>query len=277
MQWSDRYRARVVSNIGILTEAEQERLRRACVGVAGCGGIGGHAAADLAYWGVGRIKLADLDRFEASNANRQQFAGESTIGRDKLTVVAERLLDIDPEIRIDRYARGITLKNAEAFASGCDLVLDAIDYESPRYSLALHRGARRQGIPVYVSQGIGLGASMFAFFPGDEPYERLLGIDPVTDLEELKVGDVDLSALCPIAPDYIDRDLWQQVLAGQVEAPVAIAGQSIAVALTVTEMVLQIAKPGQRRPLRMCAYDAFHGRFIKSYESPVARNAGDVA
>ena len=91
MHWSESYRERVCANLGIITEVEQERLRRACVGVAGCGGIGGRAAADLAYWGVGHIKLADFDVFDASNANRQLYAARSTVGKAKIQVVANNI------------------------------------------------------------------------------------------------------------------------------------------------------------------------------------------
>ena len=119
--WSWSYRERISPNLGILTESEQEKLRCARIGIAGCGAIGGHAAADLAYWGVGRLKLADFDVFETSNANRQLFAGFSTIGQAKVKVVAENLKDISPEIELETYDQGITEENVEAFVEGCDL------------------------------------------------------------------------------------------------------------------------------------------------------------
>lgn len=269
MHWSESYRERVCANLGIITEVEQERLRRACVGVAGCGGIGGRAAADLAYWGVGHIKLADFDVFDASNANRQLYAARSTVGKAKIQVVANNIKDISPDIRLELYEQGITIKNADEFVDGCDMVLDAIDYESPKYSLALHRSARLRGVPVFVSQCIGFGASMFAFYPDAESYEEFLGLDQAVSLEDLDVRDIDLKKLCPLTPEYIDPHLWDRVVRGEVEAPVVVAGQTIAVGLTVTEMVIQLSKRGTRRPLRMCAFDALTTTYTKSYESPL--------
>ncbi|MGH8592047.1 MAG: ThiF family adenylyltransferase [Gammaproteobacteria bacterium] len=268
MEWSWSYREGVRSNLGILTKEEQEKLRCACIGVAGCGGIGGHAATDLANWGIGRVKLADFDVFETSNANRQLYASFSTVGKAKLKVVAQNLLDISPDIRLELYENGITLENAEEFARGCDIVLDAIDYEAPKYSIALHRSARRLGIPVYVSQCIGFGASMFAFYPDGEPYEQFLGLDPDIDLDTVTVKDLDLRKLCPIVPHYFPEGIFERVIRGDIQAPVVIAGQTIAVGLTVSEMVLQLTKSETRRPLRMSALDVFEGRYVKSYELP---------
>lgn len=269
MDWSVTYRERIQPNIGILTETDQEKLRTACVGVAGCGAIGGHAAADLAYWGVGHLKLADFDVFETSNANRQLFAAFSTIGKSKVVVVSENVKDISPDIRLDLFKDGITFQNVEEFVEGCDLILDAIDYESPKFEVVLHRTARKLGIPVFVSQCVGFGASMFAFYPDSYSYETYLSIDENLEIEDINFSHVDITRLIPIFPDYMDQTILKKAISGEIEAPTVIAGQSIAVGLTVTEMVLQLTKKGLRQPLRMCALDLFKGEFIKSHELPV--------
>jgi len=266
MNWSPFYRERVQPNIGILTEPEQEKLRTACVGIAGCGAVGGHAAADLAYWGIGRLKLADFDIFETSNANRQLFAAFSTIGKPKVQVVAKNLHDISPDIGLDIFAEGITLQNAGVFAKNCDLILDAIDYKAPKFKVALHQAARKLGIPVFSGQCIGFGASMLAFYPDSYTFEEYFGIDNAFEIDAIDFSQYDLTRLIPISPDYVDREILTKAISGEIDAPTVIAGQTIAVGLTVTEMVLQLTKGDQRRPLRMCALDCFKGEFVKSYE-----------
>lgn len=269
MNWNSTYYERVHPNIGILTENEQEKLRTACIGIAGCGAIGGHAAVDLAYWGVGYLKLADFDIFETSNANRQLFAAFSTIGKPKIKVVAENVKDISPDIYLDLFEEGITLKNAGRFAEGCDLILDAIDYKSPKFEVALHRAARKRNIPVFVSQCIGFGASMLVFYPDSYSYETYFGIDEKLEIDNIDFSHIDITRLIPITPDYVNQSILAKVISGEIEAPTVIAGQTIAVGLTVTEMVLQLTKSSIRPPLRMCALDCYKGEFINSYELPV--------
>jgi tRNA A37 threonylcarbamoyladenosine dehydratase len=91
------YGAMTMRNIGFITEAEQELLRRASIFVCGTGGMGGAALMALARAGVGRFVLADIDEFEVSNLNRQVFAFKDTIGRHKAEASAELLRRINPE------------------------------------------------------------------------------------------------------------------------------------------------------------------------------------
>ncbi len=269
MNWSPFYSERVRPNIGILTEDEQEKLRTACIGIAGCGAVGGHAAADLAYWGVGHLKLADFDIFETSNANRQLFAAFSTIGKQKVRVVRENIRDISPEIELSLFEEGITLQNADEFAQGCDLILDAIDYKAPKFKVALHQAARKLGIPVFSGQCVGFGGSMLAFYPDSCSFEEYFGIDKTLEIDKIDFSHYDMSRLISISLDYIDRTILTKAISGEIDAPTVIAGQTIAVGLTVTEMVLYLTKGSERRPLRMCAFDCYKGEFIKSYELPV--------
>lgn len=262
-RWSFAYNERVSPNIGILTLDEQEMLRGSCVGVAGCGAIGGHSASELAYWGIGALKLADFDVFEMSNANRQLFAAFSTIGKPKVQVVSSEVRDIAPEIELELYPDGITLRNVESFVSGCNAIIDSIDYEKPRASVAMNRTARSRGITVYLAQCVGFGASLFVFRhrPGETTYEELIGLDPETPLEKVSFENINLTNLCPIFPSYISKDIIRKVLAGEMEAPTVISGQTTAVGLTVTELVMDITKP-DRKAKSMVAFDPYLGEYV---------------
>lgn len=94
------YAEMTTRNRGFVTQAEQEKLRDSQVFIPGVGGMGGAAFMALVRAGVGRFVIADVDRFEVSNLNRQLFATLPTVGRSKAEVACETALTINPEVRI---------------------------------------------------------------------------------------------------------------------------------------------------------------------------------
>src|SRR5215469_13347332 len=90
-------------NIGWLTEWEQQALRSKRVAIAGMGGVGGFHLTTLARFGIGAFSIADMDRFDLVNFNRQIGATMATIGRPKAEVLEEMALAINPELRMRRF------------------------------------------------------------------------------------------------------------------------------------------------------------------------------
>lgn len=136
----------------LVGEAGLERLTAARVAVIGIGGVGSYAAEALARAGVGNLTLLDGDVVQASNINRQLHALTSTVGQAKTVIMAERLLQINPELQIVHQQVVLTPDNAGALlACGYDLVLDAIDSFSAK--VALIQGCLAAGIPVISSMG----------------------------------------------------------------------------------------------------------------------------
>ena len=88
---------RFIRTAAVLGTDSIEKLKAAKVAVFGVGGVGGHIAEALARAGVGTIELFDRDEISESNINRQIVALHSTIGRDKVEVMKERILDINPD------------------------------------------------------------------------------------------------------------------------------------------------------------------------------------
>lgn len=123
-----------------------ERLATCVVGVVGVGGVGAVAAEMLARLGVERFKIADPDIYEAVNLNRQLFATQETLGRNKALSASERVRSINPQSRVDVFEDGIRLANIEAFCDGVDLLLCQCDRESSK--VLLHRAAKQHKIPV---------------------------------------------------------------------------------------------------------------------------------
>ena len=141
-------------NIPALTEAECDILRGMRVLVVGCGGLGGHLIELLARVGIGALRVVDGDVFEASNLNRQLCALHSTLGRFKSDVMAERILDINPDCRVKSVPEHYCEETKERFFSqSCDYIVDAIDLVSCKLSLI--QTAQERSIPIISSMGTG--------------------------------------------------------------------------------------------------------------------------
>ena len=131
-----------------------ERLRNARVLVVGLGGVGAYAAEAIARAGVGTMTIADADAVSESNINRQLPALHSTVGEPKAEVMARRLLDINPGLRLTVVRRYIRDEETETLLDeGFDYVVDAIDTLSPKAGLI--RSCLERDIPVVSSMGAG--------------------------------------------------------------------------------------------------------------------------
>lgn len=131
-----------------------ERLRRSHVLVAGVGGVGGSCVEALGRAGVGELTLIDFDVVAPSNCNRQVVALTSTIGRRKVDVMAERLRDINPDIRLNLVDARISPQEAAShLAPDVDVVLDCIDALSSKVGLLV--AAQERGLFAVSSMGAG--------------------------------------------------------------------------------------------------------------------------
>ncbi|MBM6619701.1 tRNA threonylcarbamoyladenosine dehydratase [Bacillus suaedaesalsae] len=127
-------------------------LRNSTVAVLGVGGVGGFAAEALARSGVGRIVLVDKDDVDITNINRQVIALLSTVGRQKVEVMKERIADINPECEVIALKMFYTEETYEQFFShGLDWVIDASDTIS--YKIHLMKECLNRNIPIISSMG----------------------------------------------------------------------------------------------------------------------------
>ena len=132
-----------------------EKLKNATVLVVGLGGVGSFAAEFLARASVGNMTIIDGDIVDITNINRQLPALHSTIGKDKVEIVAERILDINPEINLVKMNEFLSPERMEEILENTrfDYVLDCIDSVSPK--LALIKACRRKKIKIVSSMGAG--------------------------------------------------------------------------------------------------------------------------
>ena len=111
----------------------QEKLRKAKVLVIGAGGLGCPVLQYLVGAGVGHLGIMDEDTVSISNLHRQLLFTEAEIGRKKVEVVAEKMKQLDSEVKIDVYPFLLTNQNALGIISPYDLVIDATDNFSAKY------------------------------------------------------------------------------------------------------------------------------------------------
>lgn len=124
------------------------------VAVFGVGGVGSYAVEALGRAGVGKLTLVDFDVYDMTNINRQLHALTSTVGRVKVEVVKERLLDINPAIEVVAVNQKYTADTAESiFSTEFDYVIDAIDMVSSKLDLIIR--CQEHDVPVISSMGTG--------------------------------------------------------------------------------------------------------------------------
>lgn len=130
-----------------------ERLKNAHVVLFGVGGVGGFAAEALARSGVGEITLIDGDDVARSNINRQVIALNSTIGRSKVDVARERLLDINPNMCVNALQQVFLPGGEVPFGKDVSYVIDAIDTVAAKVELV--RVCREMDVPLISCMGTG--------------------------------------------------------------------------------------------------------------------------
>lgn len=160
----------------ILGAAAMERLSAARVAVFGIGGVGGYAAEALARSGIGALDLIDSDKVSETNLNRQIIALHSTIGKYKTDAAAERLLDINPNLKLTLRRTFYTPETAAEFDfTQYDYVVDAIDTVTGKIELVMR--AQSAGVPIISAMGAGNKLDPTAF----------------------EVADIYSTSVCPLA------------------------------------------------------------------------------
>lgn len=160
----------------VIGEDALERISSSSVIVFGLGGVGGAAAESLVRSGVGRIGIVDKDTVDITNINRQIIATDKTVGMNKTDAMEERLLSINPNVRIDKYNLFYLPETADEInLSEYDFIVDCIDNVTAK--LELISRAKREGVSVISSMGT-----------GNKLHPELL-----------ELSDISKTSVCPLA------------------------------------------------------------------------------
>lgn len=162
------------------------RLKNSHVAVFGIGGVGGYAAEALVRCGLGKIDIIDNDTVSESNINRQIIATHKTVGKPKVDIMEERLLEINPNVLIQKHKLFFTPDTSEKFDfEKYDYVIDAIDTVVGK--LELIKKSKLNNIPIICAMGAGNK------------------LDPT----KFEVADISKTSVCPLAK-VIRQELRKQ-------------------------------------------------------------------
>ena len=160
----------------LIGEEGIDKLQNSKVMIFGVGGVGSFAAEALTRTGIGTIVIVDNDTVDVSNLNRQIHATRETIDRDKVEVMRERMLLINPECNVIPMQVFLTADNMEEIVTeDIDYIIDAIDSVTSKLALAEY----------CYTKGINLIASM--------------GTGNKLDPSQFKVSDIHKTKVCPLA------------------------------------------------------------------------------
>lgn len=250
-------------NIGWVTVAEQERLRRKRIAIAGMGGVGGVHLLTLARLGIGAFHISDFDTFDIANFNRQAGATISSLGRPKVDVLAEMALDINPDLAIRKFPEGVSDANLDAFLEGVDLYVDGLDFFSFDTRRAMFAACRRLGIPAVTAAPLGMGTAMLVFLPGGmsfEDYFRFEGCD------EEEMGIRFLLGLSPVMLQRGYLADGSRVNLAEKRGPSTIAACQLCAGVTATEVLKILLGRGKILAApRGYQFDAYCNSFVKTW------------
>lgn len=238
------YRQAFSRNLGWVTADEQARLQEATVAIAGLGGVGGSHLLTLTRLGIGGFHLADFDQFELANFNRQAGARVDTLGQSKLETLITMALAINPELRISRFADGVTAGNLEKFCGGADLYVDGLDFFVLKLRQRLFAYCHQQGIPAITAAPLGMSASLLTFMPAGMSFDQYFGF-----------GDDDqdnaLRFLLGLAPAALHRpalmEPWRIDLAAR-RGPSTAMGCELCASLVASQALKILLKRGPLWP-----------------------------
>lgn len=231
-------------NLGLVSEAEQEKLKHCRVAVAGLGGVGGIHLATLARMGIGNFNLADLDTFGEVNMNRQYGANAKTIGRAKVQVMAEVVQDINPDVQLRLYENGVQPDNVIEFLKDVDAVVDSIDFFAIKARMLLYKTARELGKTVFFSAPLGHSGTLHVFTPDGMSFFDYYAIrEDMTPFDQLVAFSVGLT---PRGTHWKYMDLTKVDLNTHAGPSIASACD-ISAGLLTTEIFAHLL---QRRPMQ---------------------------
>jgi len=146
----------------LLGQQSMEKLKNSRVAIFGVGGVGGYVCESLVRSGVGKFDIIDDDKVCLTNINRQIIATRKTVGKYKVDVMKERMLDINPDVTVNVYKCFFLPENADDFPfEEYDYVVDAVDTVTAKIELVMK--CKEKGVPIISSMGAGnkLDASSF--------------------------------------------------------------------------------------------------------------------
>ena len=162
--------------ISLIGKERFEKLQKSTIAVYGIGGVGSYVVEGLVRSGIGHIILIDKDIISVTNINRQIHATLDTVGKDKTEIMKQRILSINPDIKIETY-NASKIKNGEEnlIDKNIDYVVDAVDTITTKIKLI--EKAKKENVKIISCMGTGNK------------------LDPT----KFEIADISKTSVCPLA------------------------------------------------------------------------------
>jgi molybdopterin/thiamine biosynthesis adenylyltransferase len=259
--WS--YETAFARNLGWVTASEQQRLRQARVAIAGMGGVGGRHLLTLARLGVGKFHIADYDRFELANFNRQAGATLSQLDQPKAAVMEKLATDVNPELDLQRFDEPIDASNVDRFLDGADLYVDSVDFFALRARRDLFAACAERGIPAITAAPLGMGVSLMNFLPGRMTFEQYFQFEGQDETEQL------LRFLVGLSPAGLHRRYLvdpSRIDLANHQGPSTAIGIELCAGLAAGHAVKLLLDRGHVPAApTVLQFDAYRDKFVKSH------------
>lgn len=208
----------VARNMPLISKSEQERIQNTTVAIAGVGGTGAWIIESLVRLGIGTLYIADSSVYEVTNMNRQAYSTLNNLGKSKVEVITEMMMNINKDVKIKKFPEGINQDNIEDFLNNVDVVVDGIDYYDFPTRRLVQNEARKRGIPVFLSFTIAFEASMFVFTKESMSFDEFIGFQ--NSYKSETEYNMPIDRLVPIFPKYIleytETDIINQILSKKI-------------------------------------------------------------
>ena len=158
-------------NIGWVTQVEQAKLKKARVAIAGLGGVGGAHLLTLSRLGISNFNISDFDDFDVHNLNRQAGAFMPFMGQSKIETLARLARDINPELDIRPFPKGVQPDNVDEFLRDVDVYVDGLDFFALPARRMVFAKCREKGIPALTAAPLGMGTAFLYFSPTGMSFE----------------------------------------------------------------------------------------------------------
>ena len=245
-------------NLGWLTDWEQVALRAKRVAIAGLGGVGGAHLLTLARFGVGAFTIADFDRFDLANFNRQAGATMATLDRPKAEVMDEMARAINPDLRIARFDTPLDIDSVDSFLANADLFIDGLDFFEIPIRRHIFARCAALGIPALTAAPIGMGVGFLAFDPRGMSFNSYFRFEGQPENEQF------LRFLIGLAPAGLHRSYLvdpSRVDLAARKGPSTVAAIQLCAGVTAAAAVkLLLGRGGVPAAPYHLQFDAYRGR-----------------
>ncbi|PKO27324.1 MAG: hypothetical protein CVU32_02820 [Betaproteobacteria bacterium HGW-Betaproteobacteria-5] len=264
------YQTAFSRNIGWVTEAEQARLRGTRVAIGGLGGVGGVHLLTLARLGIGEFSIADFDVFDIVNFNRQVGATTSTLGRPKIVVLEEMARDINPDLNIRAFPKGVDQDCLDDFLDGVDVYVDGLDFFAFDARNMTFAACERKGIPVVTAAPLGLGVALLVFAPGGMSFEDYFGFAGCDEMEKA------IRFLVGLSPAMLQRGYvadMSRINLAERRGPSSIAACQLCAGVAAIEALkLALGRKDVRLAPWGSQFDAYRMRYVRTWRPGGYRN-----